>query len=48
MKKVKREIMRRYHPDKHNVNNNNDQDSQIIEEINEICRIANIIFESAV
>ncbi|CDW75769.1 UNKNOWN [Stylonychia lemnae] len=52
MKKVKQEIMRRYHPDKHNqvINNDNQQSiessNKLVEEINEICRIANIIYEA--
>jgi len=42
--------MRRYHPDKHNKEINDDELLQTVnklsEEINEICRIANVIYEA--
>eukprot|EP00347_Sterkiella_histriomuscorum_P017545 403348930 len=55
MKKVKQEIMRRYHPDKHQQYQDQSIEHQsstglsslqITEEINEICRINNFIYEA--
>jgi DnaJ-class molecular chaperone len=43
VKKAQQEIMRRYHPDKHSQHSNNEA---FMNEINEICRITNKIFEA--
>jgi hypothetical protein len=43
VKKTQQEIMRRYHPDKHASQCNNEG---FMNDINEICRVTNKIFEA--
>ena len=47
LKKVQKEIMKRYHPDKHAAGNNHDKinnENKVEDEMNQICMTANKIY----
>jgi hypothetical protein len=45
LKKAKQEVMRRYHPDKHSQQHLEALSEQFVDDINEICCVANKVYE---